>query len=146
MKINEISSAKLLRAIPMAAGTAALVNGALYFVGHQTGLLSDSVLLPGQNEPIGLVPVLISSIAPTLLAGGVLALLNRFTRRPLAIFTAVSLVLLVLSFANPFVAIPNIPLGMGLWLNLMHVVVVASLLYFVRQTRQPEQANTMALA
>jgi|GEM_PF-4056632 hypothetical protein len=101
MNTSQLSPTKLRRAVLMAAGTAALVNGALYFVGHRTGLLDGAVLVPGQNQPISLAPVLISSIVPTLLAGGVLALLNRFTRRPLALFTVLSLVLLVLSFANP---------------------------------------------
>ncbi|GAA4371055.1 hypothetical protein GCM10023185_46170 [Hymenobacter saemangeumensis] len=136
MNTTQLSYAKMLRAIPMAAAAAALLNGVLYLIGYQFGLLSDSVRVPGQNEPIGLVPVVMASIMPMLLAGGALALLNRFTRRPLAIFTTLCLVLLVLSFANPFVAIPNIPLSMGLWLNLMHVVVVLSLLYFAGQTQQ----------
>jgi len=36
----------------------------------------------------------------------------------------------VLSFSNPFLAFPNLPVGMGIWLSLMHVVVAGSVWYF----------------
>ena len=121
--IAKISSKKLLTVAPLAGIVAAAINAVLFFIGKATGLISDSVLIQPSNQPISLVPVLISSILPTLLAAGVLALLNRFVAAPLRVFTIIAVVLLVLSFINPFAAIPNIPIGMGIWLNVMHVVV-----------------------
>jgi hypothetical protein len=81
------------------------------------------------------VPVIISSVVPSLLAGIVFYLLCRYTSKGYRIFSIIALLLLVLSFANPFMSIPGIPLAMGLALNAMHVVVVASLLYFFRRIK-----------
>jgi hypothetical protein len=43
----------------------------------------------------------------------------------------VAIVLLLLSFINPFVAIPHITVAYGIALNLMHLVVALALLYFI---------------
>jgi uncharacterized membrane protein HdeD (DUF308 family) len=78
-----------------------------------------------------------SSIVPTLLAAGVLALLNRFTGNPLRIYGIVTIVLFVVTLANPFLAIPGIPTGMGIWLCLMHLVVAGVAWYaFNRYTKK----------
>ena len=90
--------------------------------------MSDTVLIPNQNQPITLPTVLISSVVPALLAGVVLALLNRFVSNAVRLFTIISLLLLAVSFVNPFLMIPGIPLAMGLWLDLMHVAVAGSVL------------------
>lgn len=124
-----IASAKLLTVAPLAAIASAAVNAVLFFIGKATGLLSDSVLIQPANQPISLIPVIISSILPTLLAGAVLALLNRFLSAPLRIFNIIAVVLLVLSFASPFASIPNVPIGMGVWLNVMHVVVAGAVVF-----------------
>lgn len=129
MSTTSLASKKLLTVAPLAALAAAALNAVLFYVGKATGFMSDSVLLPRQNQPITIVPVIISSILPTLLAAGVLALLNRFTSSSLRIFNILAGVLLVLSFINPFVAIPNLPLVMGIWLNVMHVVVAGVVVY-----------------
>ena len=42
-----------------------------------------------------------------------------------------SVVLLLLSFMNPFMGIPNVTISFALGLNLMHVVVVLALLIFI---------------
>jgi hypothetical protein len=80
--------------------------------------------------------VIASSIIPSIIAGLVLAGLNYFLSKPWRVFTIIAAVLLVVTFANPFMGIPGIPLGMGIWLNVMHVVVAGSVLYcFNRFTR-----------
>jgi glucan phosphoethanolaminetransferase (alkaline phosphatase superfamily) len=129
MSTTKIASKKLLTVAPLAAITAAAVNAALFFIGKATGLISDSVLIQPANQPMSLIPVLISSILPTLLAGGVLALLNRFASAPLRIFNIIAAVLLVLSFISPFASIPNVPIGMSIWLNVMHVVVAGAVVF-----------------
>jgi hypothetical protein len=129
MSTTKIASKKLLTVAPITAIAAAVINAVLFFIGKATGLLSDAVLIQPANEPISLIPVIISSIIPTLLAGGVLALLNRFVSAPLRVFNIIAVVLLLLSFINPFAAIPNVPIGMGVWLNVMHVVVAGAVVY-----------------
>ncbi len=129
MSTTKIASARLLTVAPLAALAAVAVNAILFFIGKATGLLSDSVLIQPANQPLSLIPVIISSILPTLLTGAVLALLNRFLSAPLRIFNIIAVALLVLSFISPFASIPNVPIGMGVWLNVMHVVVAGAVVF-----------------
>jgi uncharacterized membrane protein HdeD (DUF308 family) len=78
-----------------------------------------------------------SSIIPTLIAAAVLALINRFSNNPLRIYGIVTIVLFVVTLGNPFLSIPNVPLGMAIWLDLMHVVVAGVAWYaFSRYTKK----------
>ncbi len=129
MSTSKIASKKLLTIAPLAALGVAAINAVLFYIGKATGWISDAVLISPANEPMTVIPVIISSIIPTLLAAGVLALLNRFTASPLRIFNIIAAVLLLLSFVNPFAAIPNIPIMMGVWLNVMHVVVAGIVVF-----------------
>lgn len=129
MNTSKIASKKLLSVAPLAGLLAAAINAILFYVGKSTGWISDTVLLSPANEPMTVVPVIISSIMPTIFAGGVLALLNRFTASPLRIFNIIAAILLLLSFTNPFIAIPNVPLMMGVWLNVMHIVVAGIVVF-----------------
>ncbi|MFN5148618.1 MAG: DUF6069 family protein, partial [Flavobacteriia bacterium] len=52
------------------------------------------------------------------------------------IFSIISIVLLILSFANPFMGIPNVTIGYGIVLNVMHVVVAFSLLFFLKRAKK----------
>lgn len=114
--------------------TAALVatagNAILYYAFHAAGVLVDTLYIKDQ-QPLTIVPVVISSIVPSMLASLVFFLLTKYTAKGFAIFRIISLVLLIVSFINPFVAIKGVTLGYALVLNLMHVVVVASLLYYL---------------
>jgi hypothetical protein len=72
---------------------------------------------------------MLSSLIPSMLAGLVYYLLARFTKNGYRYFTILAIVLLLFSFGNPFFAIPNVPISYAIALNIMHVVVVACLLY-----------------
>jgi hypothetical protein len=100
---------------------AAVANVVVYYIVSAAGAIPQTVLIPGMNLPVTVVPVILNSIVPAILAGVLLALLNRFTRRPVRIFRIVAAVLLVLSFANPL-TIPGAPLSMILALDFMHIV------------------------
>lgn len=128
MENQKIQPGSLLKAVPLAAIIAAAINAILYLIGDATGIMDPSVGIPSETgvQAITLAPVLISSILPVLFAAGVLLLINRFSNNPLRVFGIVTVVLLVLSFANPFLGIPGMPVGMGIWLNLMHVVVAGA--------------------
>lgn len=120
---------KLLYLAPIAGSIAALLNAVLFFIGASMGAVPATVRIPDANgQPLTLVPVLISSVMPALVAGLVLFLLIRFTKKPLRIFNSVAAVVLLLSFASPF-TIPNITTGMIVLLELMHVVVAGSVVY-----------------
>jgi hypothetical protein len=107
------------------AGLGAVVaNVLVYFIVSAAGAIPNSVLVPGMNQPMTVVLVIMSSFVPALLAGVLLALLNRFTRRPVRSFRIIAAVLLLISFVNPF-TIPGAPLTMILALGFMHIVAAA---------------------
>ena len=114
----------------IAAGVATVVNAILFFIFKATGVIVDTIFIQ-PNQPLTIVPIFFSSIVPTLVATLVFFLLEKFTKNGFKIFRIISLVLMVLSFANPFMGIPNVTLGYALVLNIMHVVVVGSLIYFI---------------
>ena len=124
----------IITAAAVAGVISAVVNSILYFIFHATGVIPDDVYIQ-ENQPLTLVPVLISSFIPSLLAGVVFYLLCRYTQKGFRYFSILAIILLLLSFANPFMAIKNIPLSMGIALNVMHIVVVTSLLYFFKRTK-----------
>jgi hypothetical protein len=106
-----------------------IINTILFYVGKAAGAFPETVLLPNQNTPLTIVPVIFSSTVPSLVAGLVMGLINRFAKNPKKIFMIISVILLVFSFVNPFM-IPNVTLAMAVTLNLMHVVVAGNLMYF----------------
>ncbi|UPT67448.1 MAG: DUF6069 family protein [Sphingobacteriales bacterium JAD_PAG50586_3] len=118
----------------LAAGTAAIVNAILFFIFHAAGIITDDIMVQ-PNMPMTVVPVIISSILPTLIATVVFFLLEKYTANGFKIFTIISVILMVLSFANPFVGIPGIGVAYGIVLNVMHVVVVAALLFFINRAK-----------
>jgi uncharacterized membrane protein HdeD (DUF308 family) len=140
MENLKINAASLLKVAPLAAAASAAINAVLYFIGEATGLMDKSFGVPGSDgsiQAITLLPVLMSSIIPTLIAAAVLALINRFSNNPLRIYGIVTIVLFVVTLGNPFLSIPNVPLGMAIWLDLMHVVVAGVAWYaFSRYTKK----------
>jgi hypothetical protein len=140
MENLKINTSALLKAAPIAAAIAAAINTVLYFIGDALGWMDKTVGVPnsdGTIQSITLVPVLISSIVPVLIGAGILALLNRFTTNPMRIFGIICIVVVLVTFANPFLAIPNVPTSMGIWLNVMHIVVAAAVWYvFNRYTKR----------
>lgn len=113
-----------------AAVIAAVINVILFYVFHAAGIFVDTIFLqPGM--PLTIVPILISSILPTLVATVVFYLLERFTSNGFKIFRIIAIVLLLVSFLNPFMGIPGVTVGYAVALNVMHIVVVALLLYFL---------------
>jgi Na+/phosphate symporter len=93
-------------------------------------LTEDIFIQPGQT--LTLAPVIISSIAPTLIAGIVFFLFEKYTNNGFRIFSIVAIVLGLLSLMSPFTQIKDVTVGFGVVLDIMHVVVVAALLYFLK--------------
>jgi len=133
MKVPLLAS---LKAGLLAGLAAALINAVLFFFFRAAGVITDSVLLP-DYRPLTVVPVILSSLIPALLGSVAYYLLVRFTRDGYRYFTIIAVILLILSFGNPFLGIPNVTVPYALALNVMHVVVAAALLYALRKFAGP---------
>lgn len=134
MSTSNIQTGNLFKNATFSALTAAAVNAVLYYIFSATGTIDPALQANGQS--IQITHILMSSIMPTFIAALVFLLIGRFSKQPWKIFRIIAIVLLVLTFANPFVGIPGITLGMGLVLNLMHLVVFAPILYFFPKSLQ----------
>jgi CDP-diglyceride synthetase len=114
----------------MASGAAVVINAILFFIFRSAGVLVDTIFIQ-PNQPLTIVPIIISSILPTLVASVVFFLIEKYSNNGFKTFRIVSIVLLVLSFMNPFMGIQGVTTGYALVLNVMHVVVAGSILYFI---------------
>jgi hypothetical protein len=119
----------------MASGVSAVINAILFFIFHTAGVISDSVFVQ-PNQPLTLTPVIMASIVPTLIAACVFFLFERFTNNGYKIFSIVAIVLLLLSLVSPFMAVQGIAFGYSIVLCIMHIVVVLSLLYFIKRAKK----------
>jgi hypothetical protein len=118
------------------AGVASLViNAVLFFVFHAAGILTDDIMIQ-PNQPLTIVPVIFSSVMPSIVGSCVFFLFEKFAKNGYKGFTILSIILLVLSFMNPFMGIPNVTVGYAIVLNVMHVVVAVSLLYFIKRAKK----------
>lgn len=115
-----------------AAGVATLVNAILFFIFKTAGIIVDTIFIQ-PNQPLTIVPIIFASIAPTLIATLVFFLFEKFTNNGYKIFRNISLVLMAISFVNPFMGIDGVTVGYALVLDFMHVVVVGALLYFIEK-------------
>ena len=112
---------------------AVLVNVSLFFVWTAAGLLDRTFLLPNTNAPLTAVQVAMATAIPMVTGTLLFALLVRFTRTPVRIFTIIAIGFGLLSLASPF-TIPGVPLPYALALGTMHVAPVAALVWFMRKT------------
>lgn len=130
---NVVSFQKVLISSALAGLTAGAINVALFFLAQATGLISEDLVI-GPGQTISPLPIIISSIIPSLIAGLLCFLLVKYTKNGFRTFQIIALVLMVLSFMNPFLGISNITVPSGIVLDIMHAVVVFSLLYFLRRS------------
>ena len=129
------NTGRLLIAAAISGVIAAVGNLIVYFIAGGAGVPMQ-VMAPGSSglQALPAAPVIISSIIPAFGAAGVLALLTRFTARPVLIFQIIAAVFLLLSFSGPL-GMPTDG-GTKLVLNLMHVVAgVAITLGLTRASR-----------
>ena len=116
----------------MAAVAALVINVVLFYIFHSTGVIDDKILIDGK-QPLSIVPIIFSCIIPSLIAALVFFLMEKFTNNGYVIFSVVAIILLILSFLSPFMTIKGISIGYGIVLNIMHIVVALSVLYFIRR-------------
>jgi hypothetical protein len=116
---------KIAIATVVGAIAAAVATSIVYFIADAADAIDDSIKVdsPGGGESsIGLSAVITATIWPLIIAGLLLAVLVRFTRRPLQVFLIVCGVVLVLSFFEPFLLLDDAPGDMITALLIMHVV------------------------
>ena len=132
---SKLSFKQIITAGAIAAGCSAVINALLFFTFHAAGVLSDTILIqPGQ--PLTVVPIIMASILPSVIGASIFFLFEKYSANGFKIFSVISIVLLLLSFANPFMGIPKVTIGYGIVLNVMHVVVAFSLLFFLKRSKK----------
>jgi hypothetical protein len=73
-----------ITAATVAGVISAVFNSILYFIFHATGVIPDNVYVQ-ENQPLTLLPVLLSSFVPSLLAGVVFYLFCRYAKNGLPV-------------------------------------------------------------
>jgi len=113
----------------------AVINAILFFVFHSMGIITDDIMVQ-PNQPLTVVPVLISSILPLVIGSIIFFLLERFTNNGYKIFAVIAIVFAIVSMAGPFNAIPNVTTGYALALCAMHIAPVFFILYFISRLKK----------
>jgi Family of unknown function (DUF6069) len=131
---TKISITKALLTGAIAGGVSMAINAILFFIFRGADIITDNVEVePG--KPITVILVMFSSMLPSLIGAVVYYFFDKHSNHGFRNFTILAIVLMLATFANPFI-IPNVPLGYAIALNVMHVVVAVSLLYFLNKTRK----------
>lgn len=118
----------------LAGITTAVINGVLFLALHSAGIFTDDVMVQPET-PLTLLPVVISSIIPLLIAGTIFFLIEKYTNNGIRIFSIAAIILTALSFISPF-TIAGVTTSFAVGLCIMHVVAVASLLYFLNRSKK----------
>ena len=116
----------------IAAAISAVLNAAIFLIGRAADLVPSSVEVqsPTGEGALTIVPVLLMSIVPVVVAVPVYLLIRHVESNPARVFRVVGGVLLVLSLLLPF-GIPDVPLKMALTLDLMHFVTGLAILVLI---------------
>ena len=124
---------KIPQAIAFAGVGGAIINSLIWIIGNAMG---------GMKVPLIAVPI--SSIVAVAIGGLVYAILGKLTRKPITIFTVISIIFLVFMAFGPYSAMQNSPMPGGEPFNmatfvsteLMHIVSGALTIYaFTRRAR-----------
>ncbi len=118
---TNVNYSKILLEAGKAIGIATVVNVVLFFILFSAKLIDPHIGVGPANDPINVVAVAISTVMFLAIATVIFLLLARFTQNPARIFTWVCMVVFVLTLANPFLAIPNVPISMAMAINLLHI-------------------------
>jgi len=130
---TNISISNSLKAGLFAGLSAAALNAILFFVFHAAGIITDDIFIQPET-PMTVVPIIISSIVPSVIAGFVYFLFDKYTAKGFRNFSILAIILFLLTLANPFMGIPNVTTSYALALDLMHLTVFGFVIYFVRKT------------
>ncbi len=138
MKTN-VTFPQIMKATLLAISTSIGINALLFLVFHSTGVIDDSIFVQPE-QPLTLLPVVLASTFPTFIGALIFFLFAKFSKKGLLWFSILSLVLVVLSLASPFTNIPNVTFGYACVLDIMHIVVAGSLLFFLNRLVKANKA------
>lgn len=131
---TKLNFKQIITAGAMAAGVSVVINAILFYVFKAAGVFTDDIFIQ-PNQPLTIVPIILSSVMPSIVGACIFFLFEKFSNNGFKIFSIVSIVLMVLSFVNPFVGIKDVTVAYGVVLDVMHVVVAMSLLYFIKRAK-----------
>lgn len=137
---TNVNFKQAIKAGALAAATAAIINAILYYIFHSAGIIADSVFVQ-PNQPLTVMPVIITSAITALLASIVFFLIEKYTKSGFKIFAILSIVLGVISLSGPFMSLQNASFSYALVLDIMHIVVVSALLYFIWKAAKQKKIN-----
>ena len=128
VKTRSISYRNLALATLVAAASALLVNVLVYFLAKLFGAFPPTV--QAQGQPFTVVPIIIFSFFPVIIAALVFLLLLRFTAQPKRIFYVAAAVIFALMIFTPFTlaGAPTLTIAV---LELMHIVVAGGSVWAV---------------
>lgn len=124
---TKLTFKQIITAGLIAGGTSAIINAVLFYIFRSSGVIVDSIQIQ-PNTPLTIVPILISSIMPSIIGSIVFYFIQKFSLNGFKIFRIVSIVLVSLSLISPFTNISNVTFGYAMALNIMHIIVAGSLL------------------
>ena len=117
---SNVSFGSALRAGLTAGLIAALINTVIYFIAR--AILGGPLAVDTPvTDSVGLIPIILFSIVPALIAGAVYWLLDRFLANPNPAFLALAAVVFVVFAINPITA--SLSPVTGWTLEIMHGVV-----------------------
>ena len=128
--MNKVNFKQSILAGSKASVVSLVVNSILFFTLKSLDVFTDNIFIE-PNQPLSIFPIILSCILPSMIASIVFFLLEKYTLNGFKIFRIVALVLLILSFIQPFVGIAGATIAYSIGLNLMHLVVAGFVVYFI---------------
>lgn len=132
---TQLDARRLAVTTVVAALAAALVNTVVYYVGSAFGAFPSDVVIQA-DLPMTLAPIASLTVIAVLAAGGVFALLARFTSNPSRAFLVVALLVLVGMAIPPF-TIAGAPVAMITALQITHLTAAAIAMFALLRYAAP---------
>lgn len=126
---------QIMGAVLFAALSSAVINATIFFIFKAMGIFDASIIDPKSNTSLTIAPVLMASIMPSLVAGLVFFLFEKYSKNGFKIFSIISIILVLASLFSPF-SIPNVSIGFAIGLNLMHLLVAGNVLFFLKRAKK----------
>lgn len=114
-------------------------NVIVFYVSTSLNAITSDFLLD-DGKPLTVFHAIFSSAVSTILATLVFYLLERFTNNGYKLFLIISVIIFVL-FAIPPFKIPGVSTAYAMALEVMHVVVVVPLLFFINRAVNAAKAS-----
>ena len=119
----------LLKTGLIAGVVVAVINVIIYVISKKAGIISDDILLSG-GVPLSMVPVVISSVLPGVVASLLLWGISKYSGNPIRVFSVIGWAFLIVSMVGPFSA-AGLPMGMRISLALMHLAAGVTIIYLL---------------